>query len=480
MKKIGLVTMSCIVALFSVSTVTASHAQILTTLVNFNAINGSDPPLSSPLVQGTDGNVYGVAYSGGVHNSGTLFRLTAAEDFTTLYSFCSQPNCSDGNGPVSLIQAANGNFYGVTSFGGASNSCNGYGCGTIFEITPGGKLTTLYSFCVQSGCLDGTQPVGLVQATNGNFYGVTTSGSPNNSTVFELTSAGTFTTLHTFCTETGCPDGTFPIANLVQASNKNLYGSTELGGTYNAGTLFVITPAGKLTTLYNFTLPKQSFTWQPNTMIQGADGNLYGSTAAGGSQDVGIVFRLTPDGNTTLLHNFCPCKTGDSPASALVQGSDGNFYGVTSAAGLAGYAGSVYEITPTGTFSTVYQFCSRYECLDGEEGGALIQATDGGFYGTTLVGGAGGDGTVFRLSTGLEPFVAARPGFGSAGQVVTILGTSLTGTTTVTFNGIASAFKVMSNTFIKAKVPSGATTGPIVVTTPGGMLTSNVAFQISP
>jgi uncharacterized repeat protein (TIGR03803 family) len=482
--------MACILTVFCVATVASSAAQDLTTLVNFNEINGSEPSPSSPLVQGTDGNFYGVAQEGGARNNcfytinigcGTVFRVDPNnENFTTLYTFCSQSNCSDGGTPVSLIQAANGNFYGVTSFGGVPNLCNGWGCGTIFEITPAGKLTTLYTFCMQSGCPDGTQPVGLVQGTNGNFYGVTTSGSPNPSTVFELSAAGRFTILHTFCAETGCADGTFPVANLVQASNKELDGSTESGGAYNAGTLFAITPSGKLTTLFNFPVPKQLFSWEPNTMIQGADGNLYGTTAAGGIENNGVVFKMTPEGKVTLLHNFCSpnCKNGDVPTSGLVQGSDGNFYGDTFGGGILPYAGSTYQITPTGAFTAFHLFCSD-SCLDGSEAGALMQATDGNFYGTTLSGGAGGDGTVFRLSTGLGPFVAARPGFGSAGQAVTILGNGLSGTTSVTFNGLAATFKAESDTFIRATVPSGATSGPIVVTTPSGTLNSNMAFEIS-
>ena len=218
----------------------------------------------------------------------------------------------------------------------------------------------------------------------------------------------------------------------------------------------------------------------PDLLAQGRDGNLYGTTAAGGIENNGVVFKMTPEGKVTLLHNFCSpnCKNGDVPTSGLVQGSDGNFYGDTFGGGILPYAGSTYQITPTGAFTAFHLFCSD-SCLDGSEAGALMQATDGNFYGTTLSGGAGGDGTVFRLSTGLGPFVAARPGFGSAGQAVTILGNGLSGTTSVTFNGLAATFKAESDTFIRATVPSGATSGPIVVTTPSGTLNSNVAFEIS-
>ena len=466
----------------------AASAQSLTTLLSFDGTDGREPNAS--LVQGTDVNFYGITFVGGSPTScpltpgigcGTVFRMTAAGELTTLHSFCSRAKCADGGQPRgTLVEGANGNFYGTTQIGGLESQECGEGCGTVFEITPSGRLTTLYNFCSQTNCTDGMEPlVGLAAATNGNFYGTTAYGGANRSgTVFAITPAGSLSVLYSFCAQTSCLDGNFPSAALVQASNEKLYGSTQFGGTYNRGTIFEITTAGALTTLHIF---NKGINPAPNTMIQGPDGILYGTTNVGGAARDGTVFRMTVAGKLTYMHSFClsACTDGFRPAG-LAQGSDGNFYGTTSGGGATSYGGTVFEITPTGTFTTLYNFCAQTGCPDGDGPGGLVQATNGNFYGITGAGGADNYGTAFSLSTGLGPFVAARPGFGPAGRVIAILGNNLTGTTSVTFNGTAAAFTVASGTLIKATVPAGATTGTIEVTTPSGTLSSNVAFQIVP
>src|ERR1039458_171858 len=174
-----------------------------------------------------------------------------AQTLTTLYSFCSQSGCADDANPTAgLVQATNGDLYGTTS--GFPNGNNG----TVFKITPGGTLTTLYGFCSQSGCTDGAAPyAGLVQAANGDLYGTTQYGGTNGDygTVFKITPSGTLTTLYSFCSQTNCADGDEPVAGLVQAANGDFYGTTGGGGAnVYYGTVFKITPSGTLTTLYNF------------------------------------------------------------------------------------------------------------------------------------------------------------------------------------------------------------------------------------
>ncbi|MGC2477175.1 MAG: choice-of-anchor tandem repeat GloVer-containing protein [Candidatus Sulfotelmatobacter sp.] len=478
MRKLSLSKMLLIVSVFCAATTIAASAQTISTLVDFDGTDGYQP--GSALAQSTDGNLYGVTYYGGTptscplsggYNCGTVFKMTPAGELTTLYSFCTQPKCSDGANPASLIQASNGNFYGTTFTGGASTTyCSG--CGTIFEITPSGNLTTLHTFCLQAGCPDGEEPLDLIQANDGNFYGVASlGGTYHNGTIFELTAAGKFKTLYNFCAQTNCSDGGLPVS-LMQASDGNLYGTTYYSGAYNGGTLFQMTPAGKLTTLFSL--------HKPNSLIQGSDGSLYGTTGAGGKADHGIVFRLSPAGKLITLHSFCGlnCATGDSPVSGVVEGSDGNLYGTAGLAGLTYYAGALFEITSSGTFNTLYLFCSQSNCEDGWGPGALMQATNGTFYGTTEGGGTSNHGTVYTLSEGLGPFVAARPSFGSAGQSITILGNNLTGATSVTFNGTPATFTVVSDTYIQATVPAGATTGSIQVTTTNGTLSSNLPFRI--
>ena len=203
--------------------ISPEYPYTLTTLHTFDSIPSAD------LVQGTDGNFYGTTdYGGGAYGQGMVFKINPQPPYTvtTLYSFCSQPNCVDGTYPEGgLVQGTDGNFYGTTLDAGA------YGSGTVFKITPGGTLTTLYSFCSQTNCTDGANPyAGLVQSTDGNFYGTTGFGGANSyGTVFKMTPSGTLTTLYSFCSQTNCADGNTPYAGLVQGTDGNFYGAT---GTY--------------------------------------------------------------------------------------------------------------------------------------------------------------------------------------------------------------------------------------------------------
>lgn len=291
---------------------------------------------------------------------------------TTLHVF----DYSDGDQPIAgLIQAVDGKFYGTTSYGGSSANC-GAGCGTIFKMSTAGTLTTLHSF----DNTDGSNPQGkLVQAANGNFYGTTADGGNCCGTVFSVTPTGLLTTVYTFCALSNCVDGGSPIAGLVIATDGNFYGTTSIGGSNNLGTIFKVTPSGEFETLHSFDSTDGSNPW-----------------------------------------------------------------------------------------------------------GSLVQRTDGDLFGTTYEGGAGfsycgdGCGSIFSVSASLGPFVTFARGAGKVGQTGGILGQGFTGTTGVTVNGTAALFTVKSDTFILATVPAGATTGYVTVTTPSGTLTSNVPFQVLP
>jgi uncharacterized repeat protein (TIGR03803 family) len=478
---------ACILILFCAAAISAS-AQ-LTTLASFNKTNGRDPGWpGAPFVQGTNGNFYGTTAAGGAMDEGTVFAMTPAGKITTLYSFCSQPSCSDGAvANAGLIQATNGNFYGTTNAGGTNNF------GTIFEITPAGKLTTFYRFCSQSGCSDGANPsAGLVQGSDGNFYGTTPIGGAFGAgIVFKITPAGVLTTLANFDGSNG-QDAAF--GSLIQASDGNFYGTTLQGGAHTAcggtsgcGSVFKVTPRGKLTTLY-------SFCAQTNCadgfelfggLVQGSDGNLYGTTAEGGANGYGTVFQLTTTGKLTTLHSF-NSSDGAYPEAALIQGTDGNFYGTTPQGGTNGVAGTVFQITPAGTLTTLYDFCAKTNCADGTGPfESVMQATNGKFYGTAFSGGSstnciGGCGTAFSLSMGLAPFIETRTASGIVGSHVIVLGNNLTAATAVNFNGTPAAFAVRSATEITATVPAGATTGLVTVATPSGTLTSNHPFRVIP
>jgi uncharacterized repeat protein (TIGR03803 family) len=474
-----------------VAAASMASAQTFTQLHNFDITDGANP--YAALVQATDGNLYGTTEQGGANSCiileangcGTVFKITPSGTLTTLHSF----DFTDGAGPnAGLIQATDGNFYGTTGVGGANTTCNSdYGCGTIFKITPGGTVTTLYNFCSQSNCPDGEWPsAGLVQATNGNLYGTTSAGANAAGTVFKITPGGTLTTLYSFCSQSGCTDGSVPSGTLVQATDGNLYGTTGADGANGGGgTVFKITPKGTLTTLYSFCSQGGCADGSgPSGLIQATDGNFYGTTYLGGAYGYGSVFKITPSGTLTTLYSFCSqsgCPDGRLPSVGLTQATDGNFYGTTPLRGSHSQGGTVFKITPRGTLTTLHRFCTETGCPDGAGAAAgLMQATNGNLYATTGGGGAYSDGTVFSLSVGLGPFVETQPTSSKVGAAVKILGTNLTGTTAVSFNGKTAVFEVVSKSLIKAKVPASATTGFVTVTTPGGTLTSNVPFRVRP
>ncbi len=472
----------CLALVFCAAVAVTSSATTFTTLVNFHGTTG-DRPYFVDLVQGTDGNLYGTTSGGGTEGEGTVFKITPTGTLTTLYNFCSQSGCSDGYFPYAgLVLASNGNFYGTTGEGGANETG-----GTVFEITPAGTLTTLYSFCSQTSCTDGELPEGsLVQATNGDFYGTTVSGGTyNEGTVFRITAAGALTTLYSFCSQPGCADGYFPYAGLVLASNGNFYGTTGGGGANGVGTVFEITPAGTLTTVHSFCSATDCSDGDtPHAaLIQAANGNFYGTTGYGGASNEGTVYEITPAGKLTTLYSFCSlasCTDGATPQAGLVQATNGEFYGITEGGG-ANDDGTIFEITPAGKLTTLYSFCSQASCADGElPFGGLALATNGVFYGTTYEGGANGDGTVFSLAVGLGPFVQTVQNAGKVGSAVIILGSNLTGATSVSFSGTVARFSVVSATEITTAVPAGATTGTVSVATPGGTLDSNVKFRVTP
>jgi uncharacterized repeat protein (TIGR03803 family) len=295
-----------------------------------------------------------------------------------------------------------------------------------------------------------------------------------------MTTKGTLTTLYDFCSKSGCDDGAVLYDALKQGPDGNYYGTTWGGGPADGGTVFKITPKGKLTTIYSFCVKSYPFCGDGNSpiaLVLGADGNFYGTTAYGGAYGEGSVYQITTSGTLTTIYSFrtqIACTDGATPRDGLVLGSDGNFYGATYYGGTDNQ-GTLYEISPAGELNTLHSF-------DGTDGRYpiqhLFQATNGVFYGVTNNDGTSGDGTIFSLSVGLEPCVETTPVSGSAGTKVIILGNRLKGATKVTFNGTAAVFKVVSPTEITTTVPSGATTGLVRVTTPSRTLTSNVSFLV--
>lgn len=449
---------------FAVAAVPA-QAQTFTTLFNFNYMDGLNP--RGQLVQASNGILYGTTGGDLINSDGTIYEITPSGTLTTITNF----GGTAGESPYAgVIQAANGDLYGTTLYGGSN------GDGTVFEINSSGTMTTLHQF----DGTDGAESVGrLFQATNGEFYGTTQIGGADDyGTVFSMTSSGTLTTLHSF---TGGADGANPYGGVVQGTDGNFYGTTEYGGD-GYGVVFKITPSGTLTTLYSFQFNDPNGGLPHGELVQGANGDFYGTTYSYGVNEAGTVYKITASGTLTLVYTFCSqtnCTDGDLPFNGLIQGTDGNFYGTTEGGGDNGGYGTVFEITPSGTLTSLHSFNGTTDGSYPE--GALVQDTNGTFYGTTVNGGTGRTGTVFSLSTGLGNFVSLAETSGKEGAKIGILGQAFSNSSVVKFDGVsASTIAHSGTTFITATVPAGALTGKVTVTTGSTTLTSNTTFRVTP
>src|ERR1700722_19182376 len=441
--------------------VSSAGAQV-TLLYTFGTHAGDPARTNNPgaIAQGRDGNLYSTSTNGGTDNYGTVFKVTPAGEVSVLYSF----NGVTGGLPYSgLTLGTDGNFYGSTYEGGPSTY------GTVFKITPEGKLTLLHGFDASDGAFPWGAPV---EGRDGAFYGTTeTGGSADCGTVYRVTTGGTFKTLYNFDGTHGCQ----PLAPLVLGSDGNFYGTALTGGNNPAlGAIFKITPAGEITLLHSFDGTHGFSPYAP--LMQASDGNFYGTTHNGGNND-GVIFEVTPAGVFTDLHDFDPSQDGGGPLSALVQGTNGILYGTTISGGTFN-AGTIYSILlGGGGFNALYSF-------DGTSAAAaeagLTQHTNGSFYADTAWGGSDNLGTLYSFNRGLAPFVRLVTTSAKVGKTVQILGQGFTGTTAVSFHGKAATFHVVSNTYLTALVPNGATSGFVTVATPGRVLKSNQVFRVIP
>jgi len=384
-----------------------SNGGVTTYFITFNTIDGAVP--SPHMLLGSDGNLYGADLAGGTFGYGVLFRLTPAGKYTKLHEF----NGGDGEGPFSLVEASDGNIYGVTK-GGAFFP-------TLFKYTPAGVFSTLYTF--------------------------------DN------------------------PHGVFA-QSIIQAFDGNLLVTSLEGGTNNNGTIVELSKAGKVLSTYKF--PGGVGGSLPMALVAGSDGNYYGVTNSGGQTTgfgYGTVFRYTPQGTVTILYALnSPGTTGDGTYPfGIVQASDGFLYGTTTAGG-ANNLGSLFRISTSGAYTSLYSANAAI----GDPYGAPMQDTNGLIYMAAIYDGPTNNGTyhsgygaMVSVNAGAPAFAKLVQNLRSVGQQAQILGQGFTGTTSVTFNGIsATSFKVVNDTYVTATVPSGAKTGPVVVTTPTGTLTS--------
>ena len=404
--------------------------QTLTVLHTFTGTDGEFP--AAVLLRDAAGNFYSSTSGGGDLNCsngisgnpgcGTVFKLAVNGNETVLYTFTGGV---DGSGPSPLLRDMAGNLYGTTG------PCYGYGgCsyGTVFKVNPAGQMTILYSFTLG---LDGGYPeAGLVIDVEGNLYGTTMGGgNPNDcnswfarsqsahppmewptngcGTVYSLSPSGEESVLYSF---TGNSDGAFPGARLVRDSAGNFYGTTTGGGDLNVcynnnpgcGTVFKLTPNGTEIVLHRFAGGTDG-AYPGSALVRTAKGDLIGTTGYGGAYGAGMVFKVSPAGKETVLHNFTGGVDGGFPQAALIEDSKGNLYGTTEAGGAyGGYGyGTIFKLTITGKETVLYSFTGN---ADGSyPNGALIREKNGVIYGTA---GGGGDlncnppsgcGTVFKL-----------------------------------------------------------------------------------
>lgn len=431
-------------------------AQTFRTLVKFDGSNGAFPDY---IIQGTDGRLWGTT-QGSNDNCGTVFNMTPTGVLTTVFTF----NCSNGENPQDIIQAVDGNFYGVTFSGGDGNR------GTVFKLSPTGSLTTLYNF--ESNGSSG--PVGITQGIDGSFYGATYGGGLYGwGTLFKITSTGDFTELYDF----DFTHGAQPYAGPTAGVDGNFYGTTY--GGVEDGTVYKITPKGALTVLYSFGELSSDGSFPVTPLIQAIDGAFYGSTPDGGSGNDGTVFKITPRGVFTTMHAFN--ETDGRQPGILMLATDTKLYGGVVYGGMNDN-GIVFAMRSDGTVSTVHSFNGS----DGSSPIMLVQDTSGNLYGVTDGGGdlncdpTYGCGTIFGLGLGLGPFVKSLPGAGRVGAKVAILGNGLTGTTSVMFDGVPAQFMVSTPSLILSRVPAAAKTGKIEVVLSGHTLSSNVPFLVIP
>jgi len=428
--------------------------------------------------------LWGVTSQGGSDNKGTVFSIISdGSCYQKRLDFVGI-NGSDPHG--GLIKSVDGNFYGLTIGGGASN------LGVFYKISSNGTFTKILDLNTTTR---GTNPVGnLIEASDGNFYGMGTDFSISCGAIFKITPSGTFTRLYDFTGTGPLASGCYPYGTLVEGSDGDFYGFTGDGGAFNFGTIFKITSSGSFTKLWDFN-PSTDGRYARGGLVEGVDGNFYGVASSGGAFGVGTIFRISPAGTFTKLKDLNVID-GNTPYGNLTLGLDGDFYGLCSSGGTTG-SGTFYKISTSGTFTKLYNFVSS---SDGSAPmGTLIQESDGSFFGFCYLGGASNAGTVFRITSagsftklkdfsgqpdGRRPYLNSlfasipftpspvptitsfSPAFANAGASITITGTNFDPTPAnniVKFNGAMATVMASTATSITVTVPSGGSTGLITV-----------------
>ncbi len=451
-----------------------AQAQTPTVLHTFMQTTDACAPRGN-IVQGRDGNMYGGGGACGGNGSGAIYKISPAGAETVFFSFPQQWLYCGGAG---LTLGSDGNFYGACEAGNPAT-----GLGSIFRLTPAGAFTDLHDFTGTNG--DSLPVYPPIQASDGNFYGVTGNEVQVCGNIYRLTPAGVYTNLHAF-SGSDCHS-----SNLFQASDGNLYGTlANCNVVQGAGCVYKISTAGVFKEIHDFAFTTGQ---APCTgLIQGKDGKLYGATNQGALNGSGNIYKMTTAGVATDFHDFtnatdASCVNNVGPPVNLLQVADGAFYGVNPAYGPNG-TGSVYKLTSTGVFTA---FLFPNPPVDGDlPSSTLIQDTNGLVYGTTPSGGGGSggcpntcQGTFFSVATGDAPFISLEPTqtTGNVGAKVGVFGQGFASASVVKFGGVAAKSVTLSGTtYLTAVVPTGAHTGAVTVSTGTTTLTSPQTYKVKP
>lgn len=460
----------------------------MTVVHNFDDTDGAQP--NGGLTLGTDGGLYGTTYYGGSTGFGTIFKITTGGTLTSLHTF---NGTTEGNGPLAApIEGLDGSFYGTTSNGGEEVF------GTVYKMTAAGVVSVLYTFGNTV-----RYPYALTLGTDGDFYGTFAGGGTDNyGGIFKITPSGTFTVLYNFDGATG----EFPESRIIQASDGNFYGTTNSGGSGSAGVAYKITPAKVLTDLFSFA--NNGLGYGPYAgLLQATDGNFYGAAASNPGVSEGVIYQLTPSGTYSMLFNLNEpgdAYPGQSPQVPLFQHTTGAIYGDTEGGGTAGM-GVLYSLDmglgpfvsflpPAAKESKTVEFLGQgftgTSAVSFDHTPATFQVVSDTYLTATVPSGAktgfvtvttpGATLTSSKKFLVTPQFTSFNPPSGPVGTPVTIIGVGLTQTTKVTFGGVkATAFQANSDTQVTATVPTGALTGKIVVTTPGGTAKSTSSFTVT-
>jgi uncharacterized repeat protein (TIGR03803 family) len=333
------------------------------------------------VIRDSAGNLYGTAYYGGTRGAGTVYKLGPAGHETVLYNFTGG---TDGGEPLAgVIRDSSGNLYGTTSYGGTASA------GVVYQVSTVGQETVLYRF---TGGVDGQWPFGgVIRDSAGNLYGTAYAGGADNAgVVYELDAAGQETVLYNF---TGRTDGGSPWAGVIRDSAGNLYGATSDGGASACGAAYELDTTGQETVLFSFPSSIDGF-YTEGGLVRDSAGNLYGTTTNGGGANAGVVYELAATGQETVLYTFTGATDGGTPEAGVIRDPDGNLYGTTAAGGTAGF-GVVYKLDTAGNETVLHSFTGG---TDGDNPFAgVIRDSEGNLYGTTRYGGTANAGVAYRL-----------------------------------------------------------------------------------